>query len=140
MQNVPQRKRNAGVTLLEVLVVVAIIAMIATLATPKLMQSFGRAKSQAAIVAIENVKTAVQIYRLDTGRLPTQADGLGALLAAPVAVENWQGPYLDAEDLKDPWGRDWIYRQPGETDPFELLSYGNDGQPGGTNEDSDISI
>lgn len=136
----PQRKPNTGVTLLEVLVVVAIIAMIATLATPKLMQSFGRAKSQAAIVAIENVKTAVQLYRLDTGGLPTQADGLSALLAAPAAVENWQGPYLDAEDLKDPWGRDWIYRQPGETDPFDLFSYGNDGQSGGTNEDSDISI
>ncbi|MDX8355263.1 type II secretion system major pseudopilin GspG [Cognatiyoonia sp. IB215182] len=135
-----KRQKDAGVTLLEVLVVVAIIAMIATLATPRLMESFGRAKSQSAIVEIQNVKTAIQLYRLDTGGLPTQADGLGALLAAPVSVENWQGPYLDEEDLKDPWGREWIYRQPGEDDLFDLLSYGNDGQSGGTNEDSDISI
>ncbi len=135
-----KRKQDAGVTLLEVLVVVAIIAMVATLATPRLMEGFGRAKSNAAVVAIENVKVAVQLYRLDTGGLPTQADGLGALLTAPAAVENWQGPYLDEEDLQDPWGREWIYRQPGETDPFDLFSYGNDGQLGGTNEDSDISI
>lgn len=134
------RKSKAGVTLLEVLVVVAIIAMIATLATPKLMQSFGRAKSQAALVALSNVKTAIQIYRLDTGRLPTQADGLGALVSAPTAVDNWQGPYLDATGLVDPWGRDWIYRQPGDNGPFELKSYGADGQLGGTNDDSDISL
>ena len=134
------RRHDRGVTLLEVLVVVAIIAMVATLATPRLMEGFGRAKSNAAVVAIQNVKVAVQLYRLDTGTFPTQADGLGALLSAPASVENWQGPYLEEEDLEDPWGREWIYRQPGQDGPFDLLSYGSDGQSGGTNEDSDISI
>ena len=104
------------------------------------MQSFGRAKSQAALVAMANVKTAIQIYQLDTGRLPTQADGLTTLATAPVSVEHLQGPYIDANGLKDPWGRDWVYRQTGETAPFDLFSYGADGQLGGSNEDSDISL
>lgn len=134
------RKRDGGVTLLEVLVVLAIIAMIATIATPRLMQSFGRAKAQAATVQMENVKAAIQIYYLDTGQLPSQGDGLSALVQAPATVDNWHGPYIDANGLQDPWGREWIYRQPGQVNQFELQTYGRDGQSGGTNEDSDISL
>ncbi len=133
------RRPDAGLTLLEVLVVLAIIALVTTLATPRLMETYGRAKSQAAGVQVTNVAAAVQVYSLDTGQLPSQGDGLGALMAAPPGVENWQGPYIDADALKDPWGRDWIYRQPGTEAPFEVLSYGADGQAGGTSEDADIS-
>lgn len=135
-----KRDDQAGVTLLEVLVVLAIIAMIATIATPRLMQSFGRAKGQAAIVQMTNIEAAIQMYYLDTGQLPTQSDGLRALVVAPSSVDGWQGPYIGDIALKDPWSRPWVYRQPGRERQFDIMSFGQDGQSGGTNEDKDISL
>ncbi|SMX38156.1 type II secretion system major pseudopilin GspG [Octadecabacter ascidiaceicola] len=134
-----RRNPNAGTTLLEVLVVLAIIAMIAALAAPRLMDSFGRAKGQAAEIQLVNVDAALQLYYLDVGSYPTEAEGLGALLEAPSTGEGWQGPYLDQSNLMDPWSRAWIYHQPGSNGRFDLMSLGRDGQPGGNNEDADIS-
>lgn len=134
------QKDDAGVTLLEVLVVLSIIALIATLAAPKLMQTFGRAKSQAAKIQMSNVQAAIQLYYLDTGQFPSQAEGLSALIIAPIGESGWSGPYTDDATLDDPWGREWIYRQPGLNAPFDIESLGRDGQPGGTNEDADITL
>lgn len=134
------RQSDAGITLLEVLVVLAIIAMITALATPRLMDSFGRAKARTADVQAANLRAAVQMFYLDTGQLPAQSAGLGALVQAPPGISGWSGPYLDADQIADPWGRDWVYRQPGEDQLFSLTSFGRDGQPGGTGEDSDISF
>ncbi|MCL4131316.1 UNVERIFIED_CONTAM: hypothetical protein GTU68_060808 [Idotea baltica] len=114
--------------------------MIAALATPRIMDSFGRAKAQAAQVQMSNIKAAVQIYYLDTGSYPSQSDGLSALLQAPTGASSWRGPYLDVASTKDPWGRDWIYQQPGTSQPFDIETLGADGQPGGTNEDADIKL
>lgn len=134
------RRRDAGVTLLEVLVVLAIIAMIAALTAPRLLERFGRAKSQTAQVQLSNLKAAIQLYYLDTGQLPSQSEGLGALTRAPAGIQHWQGPYAEDSQLVDPWNRAWIYRQPGQEKSFDLGSYGRDGQPGGTSEDMDISL
>lgn len=136
----PERDPNRGVTLLEMLVVLAIIAMIATITAPQILNSFGRAKSQAAKVQLADIKSAIQIYYLDTGQFPSQADGLSALLTEPSTVQDWQGPYVDASNLTDPWGREWIYRLGDQGRAFEVLTFGRDGQPGGTSEDSDISL
>ena len=140
MQDRQRRSSERGVTLLEVLVVLAIIALIATLAAPRLLESFGRAKSQAAEVQLTTLKAAIQLYYLDVGQLPSQSEGLGALLSAPTGVSGWSGPYIEQGDLKDPWQRDWIYRQPGTAGLFDLTTFGRDGQPGGTNEDRDITL
>jgi len=136
---IPQRKRrrDAGVTLLEVLVVLGIIAMVTTVVAPRVLDNFGRAKGQTATVQMAQVKGALQIFYLDVGRFPTEAEGLQALTSAPAGVQNWAGPYIDAEALQDPWGRGYLYRLPGEQDPFDLFTYGRDGQPGGTKEDAD---
>lgn len=136
-----RRNPKAGLTLLEVMVVLAIIALIAGLAAPRLMDSFGRAKARSAIIQMENLRSAVQLFYLDAGRYPSEAEGLAALAAAPQGVQNWQGPYLDgAEDLNDPWNRPYIYRSPAGDKPFEIITYGADGRAGGTSEDSDISL
>jgi general secretion pathway protein G len=137
------RKRNprSGLTLLEVMVVLAIIALIAGLATPRLMDSFGRAKARTAAIQMENLKGAVRLFYLDVGRYPSEAEGLQALLVAPNGVDGWIGPYLDgAADLTDPWERSYLYRSPAEEKPFEITTYGRDGRAGGTREDSDISL
>lgn len=135
------RNRRAGMTLLEIMVVLAIIALIAGLVAPRLMSSFGRAKSQAAQIQLTNLKGALQLYYIDVGRYPTEAEGLNALVIAPEGSNGWHGPYVDGTTaLLDPWKRPFIYHSPGATLPFDLLTYGRDGKSGGSNEDSDISL
>lgn len=142
MTSQPRRHARRGVTLLEMLVVLAIIALVIGLGAPRLMDSFGRARSQAAEVALASLKGAVQLYYVDTGRYPSEAEGLAALLAAPAGVAGWRGPYLDGgEDLTDPWGRPFLYVSPGAGGrAFDLSTLGRDGQLGGSGEDSDISL
>ncbi|MGX9857311.1 type II secretion system major pseudopilin GspG (plasmid) [Limimaricola variabilis] len=136
-----RRNPRAGLTLLEIMVVMAIVVMVAGLAAPRLMDSFGRAKSQAAQVSMANLKSALQLYYLDTGRYPTEAEGLDALIAMPSGLADWRGPYLEGPDgLTDPWGRRFLYRYPAPDGGFELLTLGRDGQPGGGREDSDITL
>ncbi len=136
-----RRNPQSGVTLLEVMIVRAVIALIVGFGAPRLMESFGRAKSQAAEVSMANLKGAVQLFYIDTGRYPSEAEGLSALLAEPQGVTGWKGPYLDGEaDLNDPWGRPFTYASPAESAPFSLSTLGRDGQPGGQGEDSDISL
>jgi general secretion pathway protein G len=124
------------------LVVLAIIALVIGLGAPRLMESFGRARSQAAEVALASLKGAVQLYYVDTGRYPSEAEGLAALMAPPAGVAGWRGPYIDGdEDLTDPWGRPFLYVSPGAGGrPFDLSTLGRDGQLGGSGEDSDISL
>ena len=119
----------------------AVIALIVGLGAPRLMESFGRAKSQAAEVSMANLKGAVQLFYIDTGRYPTEGEGLAALITAPEGVAGWRGPYLDGDaDLMDPWGRGFVFTVPGASGPFSLTTLGRDGQPGGSGEDSDISL
>jgi general secretion pathway protein G len=135
------RNPRSGVTLLEIMIVLAVIALIVGFGAPRLMESFGRAKTQAAEVAMANLKGAVQLFYIDTGRYPTEAEGLAALLAMPASTAGWRGPYLDGEaDLTDPWGRPFLYASPGSSSPFSLTTLGRDGTPGGQGEDSDISL
>jgi general secretion pathway protein G len=143
MTSTGSKKRNpkAGLTLLEVMVVLAIVALIAGLATPRLMESFGRAKSQTAKIQMENLKGAIQLFYLDVGRYPSEAEGLQALVVAPQGADGWLGPYLESDTHKsDPWERPFLYRSPADEKPFEIMTYGRDGRAGGTREDSDISL
>lgn len=143
MTEVRRQKRNprAGLTLLEVMVVLAIIALIAGLAAPRLMDSFGRAKARTAAIQMENIRGAVQLFYLDVGRYPSEAEGLQVLLTQPEGTASWLGPYLDTpDDVQDPWERAYLYRSPAGEKPFEITTYGRDGRTGGTSEDSDISL
>jgi general secretion pathway protein G len=142
MMKIPsKRKGTAGVSLLEVMVVLAIMALIVGLTAPRLMDNFGRAKSQSAEVQMNGVKGALQLFYIDVGRYPSEADGLEALIRQPAGITDWNGPYLDkTEDIQDPWGRAILYRNPGKERAFDLYSFGRDGHPGGTREDSDITL
>jgi general secretion pathway protein G len=129
-----------GYTLLELLVVLAIIALLVGFVAPKMMGYLGRAKSDAAKVQLHNVSTAIELYRLDTGAYPTEAEGLRALLERPGAVEHWNGPYLTrADGILDPWGQPFIYKQPGQHGDYDLMSYGADRKPGGEGDDADAT-
>src|SRR5438552_17406719 len=110
------RKRNrgqAGVTLIEMMVVVTIIALFAALVLPRMLGQADRARKTAARAQINAYMTAVGSYKLDTGIFPTTEQGLQALRVKPEAVTTWQGPYLLRDVEPDPWGHPYIYRYPG---------------------------
>ena len=135
-----RRKRTqAGVTLIEMLVVVTIIALFAALVLPRMMGQADKAKRTAARTQINQYLTALGTYKLDTGVYPTTEQGLAALRTKPESVNNWQGPYTQKELEPDPWGHPYIYKFPGEHgDDPDIISYGADGAPGGEGINADI--
>ncbi len=136
----PQTDREAGFTLLELLVVLAVLALLAGLVAPRVLSYLGGARQDTARLQIDRLATVLDFYRLDVGSYPTTEQGLQALLEAPAGVEGWRGPYLDEKELpRDPWGNPFVYRAPGRERAFDLVSLGADGRPGGEGEDADIS-
>lgn len=129
-----------GYTLLELLVVLAIIALLVGFVAPKMIGYLGRAKADAAKVQLQNVMTALDLYRLDVGQYPTEPQGLHALLAKPGGVDAWRGPYLQKDTgILDPWGQEFIYKIPGQHGDFDMLSYGADKQAGGDGDNADVT-
>lgn len=138
----PRRTRaagQAGITLIEMLVVMTIIALFATLVGPRLLSQGDKARVTKARADIAGLKTALNMYKLDTGVFPTTEQGLKALEVAPQGIKNWQGPYLSEELVMDPWGNPYDYRFPGQrgNEP-DIISYGADGVPGGEELNADI--
>lgn len=131
--------KNGGFTLLELLVVVAIIGMLAAYVGPRYFSQLSKSEVAVAKAQIEAFSKALDQYRLDTGRFPTTEQGLAALMAAPAGNKKWNGPYLSKEIPLDPWGDAYAYRAPGGKGDYEIISYGKDGTPGGSGEDSDIA-
>lgn len=132
-------KPNSGVTILEILVVLAIIALLASIVAPRVIGQLGKAKSQAAALQINNLVAAVQLFYIDTGRYPSEAEGLPALFIS-ANTDGWNGPYLDkASALQDPWARDYIYSLGDAGTGFTIISLGKDGALGGIGEDKDLS-
>jgi len=131
--------KRAGVTILEILIALAIIALIAAVVGPRLISYLGRAKSETAGLQLKQIKSAMQLYYIDMGRYPSDAEGLAALVSSPAGNGDWQGPYLENESgLKDPWGRDYIFHAGSDGALPEILTFGRDGVQGGTGEDADV--
>jgi general secretion pathway protein G len=139
-----RRQRNrkpaeAGVTLIEMLVVVTIIGLFVALVGPGLFKKADAAKITATRSQIESFMTALGQYKLDTGMFPTSEQGLVALRVRPGDMEQWAGPYMPKDIPKDPWGHDYVYKFPGDHgDEPEIVSFGADGQPGGEGINADI--
>jgi general secretion pathway protein G len=135
-----RREAAAGFTLLELLVVLAILGLLIGLVAPQVIKYFGRAKTDVARVDIHNFEQALDLFRLDVGRYPTQEEGLDALAAKPAGLDSWQGPYIKQSKVPaDPWGHPYHYRIPGQHREYDLYSLGADDAPGGTGENQDIT-
>lgn len=132
-------QRSAGFTLLELLVVMVIIGLLAGYVAPKYFSQVGKSQVKTAKAQINALEKALDQYRLDTGRYPTSEQGLAALFTKPEGESKWDGPYLQKHAPTDPWDKPYVYKQPGEHGDYDLLSYGNDGQPGGNGEAADIT-
>ncbi len=130
---------HAGFTLLELLVVLVIIGLLAGYVGPQFFKQIGKSESKTATAQIDALSKALDQYRLDTGRYPSTEQGLGALWVQPSGETRWWGPYLRKAPPKDPWGRDYQYRAPGEHGEYDLFSLGKDGREGGGGEDQDIT-
>jgi general secretion pathway protein G len=134
------RRHRLGFTLLELLVVMAIIGLLAAYVGPKYFSQLGKSEQTTAKAQIESFEKALNLFRLHTGRFPSTAEGLNALMVKPVNVRGWSGPYLEKEIPLDPWGNKYSYRLPGSKGKeFDIVSLGSDGQPGGTDSAADIS-
>src|ERR1700704_5876933 len=133
------RSASAGFTLLELLVVVVIIGLLAGFVAPRYFGQVGKSEVSVAKAQIDALEKALDQYRLDTGHYPSAELGLNALVEQPASEPQWRGPYLRKGVPLDPWGKPYAYRVPGQKGDFDLLSFGKDGQPGGSGENADIT-
>jgi general secretion pathway protein G len=140
MQRSLSRRAAAGFTLIELLVVLAILGLLIGLVTPQVMKYLGRAKTDTARVDIQNIGSALDLFRLDIGRYPTEQEGLEALVEKPAGLDHWQGPYIKGRKAPiDPWGHPYHYKIPGQHGDYDLYTLGADDAPGGTGEDQDVT-
>src|SRR3989338_10591076 len=126
--------KSAGFTLLELLIVMIIIGLLAALIGPKMIGRVGESRQTVAKQQVEGFGSALEMYKLDTTKYPTQEQGLEALVSEPQGVNNWKGPYLKKKFIpKDPWGHEYIYTYPGAKSEKKILSLcagGNTGRGG----------
>ena len=124
------------------LVVLVIMGMLAGLVGPRMFGQVDSSKAKTAKTQIKMLKGSLETMRLDTGRFPTEDEGLDTLFERPQeepARSRWRGPYLDEAVPLDPWGNPYQYSIPGaNSQPFALYSLGADGQSGGTDINADI--
>lgn len=135
-----QRRMSQGFSLIEIIVVITIIGVIVGWAANNIFGKADQAQAKIGKSKIVALSGPLDIYKLDTGKYPSTQEGLKALLQAPSGVANWNGPYVkNADELKDPWRNDLIYRSPGnENRPYEIVSLGADGQEGGEGANRDL--
>lgn len=131
------RRSDRGFTLIELLVVLVILVLIGGLVGPQVLSYLGGARSDTAGLQMDNIASALDLYRLDNGRYPTGQEGLQALIAAPADARRWDGPYLRGGEVPvDPWDRAYVYT--GDGAGFSLSTLGADGIEGGDGENQDI--
>lgn len=137
----PIRDEEAGLTLVEMIVVLAIIALVAALIVPNVIGRPDQARVTVAKTDLRTIAAALKMYRLDNGDYPTTAQGLAALSKPPASgpqPASYPAEGYLAQVPVDPWGNPYVYRSPGTAGAFDLLSLGKDGKDGGTGLDADI--
>lgn len=135
-----RRRSERGYTLIEILVVITIIGLIMALVGPRVLNYLTESKVKTARIQIQSFASALDLFYLDAGRYPTSAEGLAVLVRPTAGITAWNGPYLKGGVVpNDPWGKPYVYRSPGEHGAYDVVSFGSDGQEGGTGTAADIT-
>lgn len=134
-----RRHTQNGFTLIELMVVLLIIGVLAALIVPNVLDRADDAKTMAAKTDVRNVLQALKLYRLDNGRYPSSEQGLAALVTQPTVdpiPAQWR---KNLDQLpNDPWGKHYVYLNPGIQGEVDVMSLGADGQAGGEGKNADI--
>jgi len=135
-------KTDEGFSFIETIIAISIILILSAAVGFSAIKYIERARVAACRNQIETFRLALQSYFLDCGAYPSTAQGLAALWEKPVLAPvppRWDGPYTDRQIPKDPWGYDYMYKNPGDKNlPFTIMSYGADGKSGGEGQNADI--
>lgn len=135
--------RQAGFTLIEIMVVVIIIGLLAGIVVPNVMDSLDKANVQKARADFKTLQTALKLYRIDNFNYPSTEQGLEALVSkpsiAPIPRNYKSNGYIETLP-KDPWGSDYQYMSPGESHEYDIYSLGADGVSGGEEQNADLSV
>ena len=137
-RDIPSRLK--GVTLIELMIVIVILGILATLVVPRFLDRPEEARRTKAKVEIRNLESALGLFKADTGRFPSTSEGLDALVNDP-GIAGWKADgYLQHGKVPDdPWRNPYLYLSPGlEGRDYDLISYGRDGETGGSGPDRDI--
>jgi general secretion pathway protein G len=127
-------RNNTGFTMIELLIVIVILGLLASLVAPKFFSQLSTAERGIAAAQMNAFETALDTYRLDMGTYPSNLEAL-----RKSDKPRWDGPYLPKAVPLDPWGNPYVYVVPGEdSNPYSILSYGADGQVGGTENNADV--
>jgi general secretion pathway protein G len=138
---IKKHKTRKGFTLIEIMAVIVIIGLLAAVGAMNFLGQTDRAKVTTTKANLKMLHNAVAQFKMDTGRYPTQEEGLSVLITQPSDVKNYQpGGYLNSTTIpKDAWGRDFVYiDHPESGKPYVIVSYGADGQQGGEGYDTDL--
>jgi general secretion pathway protein G len=133
--NAAGRRRQSGFTLLEMLAVIVLLGIVATIVVRQVGGNVDKGKYGAGKAQLSSLSMKVESFGLDVGSPPAN---LQQLLSKPANAVGWAGPYAKPSDLKDPFGHAFGYRYPGEHGSFDLIFYGQDGQPGGDGYKADL--
>ncbi|HET9398326.1 MAG TPA: type II secretion system major pseudopilin GspG [Sphingomicrobium sp.] len=134
----PQRRGENGFTLVELMVVIVIIGLLATVVLINVLPSQDKAMQTKARADIATLEQAMEMYRLDNFSYPADLNALVQPPAGADATRYRSGGYIKKLP-SDPWNRPYQLAVPGKAGPFDIISLGADGAPGGTGENADIS-
>src|SRR5690606_7337905 len=133
---------NNGFTLIEIMVVMVILGLLVAIVAPNIMCRSDQAKVTVAETQLSNIANALDLYRLDNSHYPSTQQGLEALVRRPSGSpepRNWNADGYLKSVPEDPWGNEYQYVSPGTEGPYDLYSFGSDGQEGGEGDAADIS-
>ncbi|BEH14746.1 type II secretion system major pseudopilin GspG [Marinobacter shengliensis] len=143
MKQNPNPSRSKGFTLIEIMVVMVILGLLVAIVAPNIMGRSDQAKVTVAETQLSNIANALDLYRLDNSHYPSTQQGLEALVRRPSGSpepRNWNADGYLKSVPEDPWGNEYQYVSPGTEGPYDLYSFGSDGQEGGEGDAADISV
>jgi general secretion pathway protein G len=136
-----RRNRQHGFTLMEIMVVIFIIGLLIAVVAPSVLGNQDKAMKQKVMADLATLEQALDMYRLDNLRFPSNEQGLAALVKKPTQEplpRSWRSDGYVRRLPEDPWGTPYQYRMPGEHGRVDVYSLGADGVPGGEGQDADL--